>query len=273
MRQVLLQGAGISVSRLSFGTASLHYLPTSSRRQDLLAAAFDHGMTHFDTAPSYGFGMAEQEVGQFVQGRQGRVTIATKVGLYPPGGSHPNTASVWLRKATGRVWPAVSRSLVDWSVAVASQSLDRSLRRLKIDHIDLLLLHEPLVGVVQSGMFLDWLKEEQGRGRIRAWGLAGPVDCLEPWLSVDHPLGMVLQVQDSLDGREADLVQSQGRALQLTYGYVSSSSTQPGSLNARAILEQAMRRNRTGSILVSTRQVAHVRELASIAERDDGDNH
>ena len=86
MRRVTLQGTDINVSRLSFGTASLHHLPTSRRRQDLLAAAFDHGFTHFDAAPYYGFGIAERELGQFLKARRGRVTITTKVGLYPPGG-------------------------------------------------------------------------------------------------------------------------------------------------------------------------------------------
>lgn len=272
MRRVALQGTGITVSRLSFGTASLHHLPTSRRRQDLLAAAFDHGITHFDTAPFYGFGMAEQELERFLKGRQGRITIATKVGLYPPSGVHPNTASVWIRKAAGKVWPALSLPVVDWSIAAASKSLDSSLRRLGIDQVDLLLLHEPISGTVQSGAFLDWLKEEQGKGKIRAWGLAGQADCMAGWLSMHHPLGMVLQVRDSLDRREADLIRCHGRDLQITYGYFSSSML-PGPLTAAEILERAMRRNSTGSILVSTSQLAHLNELVAVAERDDGDNH
>src|SRR6266513_547691 len=99
MRHVSLPGTEINVSRLSFGTASLHHLRTSRRRQDLLAAAFDHGFTHFDTAPYYGFGIAEEELGRFLIGRRTEVTITTKVGLYPPADAYPNIASVWIRKA------------------------------------------------------------------------------------------------------------------------------------------------------------------------------
>ena len=273
MRRVALSGTEINVSRLSFGTASLHHLPTSRRRQDLLAAAFDHGLTHFDTAPYYGFGIAEQELGRIPKGRRDRLTIATKVGLYPPGALHPNTASVWIRKGAGKVLPAFSRPVVDWSIAAAARSLDSSLRRLRTDQIDLLLLHEPVSTAVQSEVFLDWLKQEQSKGRIRAWGLAGQADCMENWLSIDHPLGMVLQVRDSLDRREADHVSYHGRDLQITYGYLSVSSPLSGSLAATAILERAMRRNTTGSILVSTRQMARLSELAAVAERDDGDNN
>ncbi len=271
MRRLTLPGTGIDVSRLSFGTARLHHLPTSRRRQDLLAAAFDHGFTHFDTAPYYGFGIAEQELGRFLKGRRGGVTLTTKVGLYPPGGLDPSTVSVWTRKVAGKVLPALSRPVVDWSIAAAARSLDRSLRRLGIDRIDLLLLHEPVSGAVQSEVILEWLKRELDSGRIRAWGLAGQAHCMDAWLSIDHPLAMVLQVRDSLERREADLVKSRGRDLQITYGYLSSSAMSSGAPRATETLGRALRRNATGSILVSTRQVAHVGELAAVAERDDGD--
>ncbi len=272
MRRVTLQGTDINMSRLSFGTASLHHLPTIRRRQNLLSAAFDHGFTHFDTAPYYGFGIAEQELGRFLKGRRSRVTITTKVGLYPPGSLDPNTASVWVRKVVGKVVPAFSRPVVDWSIASASKSLDCSLRRLGTNYIDLLLLHEPVSGAVQSEVFLDWLKGEKGKGRIRAWGLAGQADHMDTWLFINHPLGMVLQVRDSLDRREADLVRDHGRDLQITYGYLSSSSILPGSLTTTEILERAMRRNTTGSILISTRQLRRLSGLAAAAERDDADN-
>lgn len=275
MRRVTLPGTDIKVSRLSFGTASLHHLQTSRRRQDLLAAAFDHGFAHFDTAPYYGFGIAEEELGRFlsVSGRRGSVSITTKLGLYPPGGLHPNTVSVWARKLAGRLLPSLSRPVVDWSIAAAEKSLEQSLRRLGIDQIDFLLLHEPVANAVQSEVFVDWLKHEQGKGRVRAWGLAGQADSLDTWLSVNHPLGMVLQVRDSLDLREAEFVRSRGRDLQFTYGYLSSSATLPGSPQATEVLEQALRRNVTGSIIVSTRQLAHIGELAAVAERSDGENN
>jgi len=265
MRLLTLPGTEISVSRLSFGTARLHHLPTSRGRQDLLAAAFDHGFSHFDTAPYYGFGIAEQELGRFLKSRGGGITITTKVGLYPPGGLHPSTVSVWTRKVAGKVLPALSRPVVNWSIAAAAKSLDRSLRRLGIERIDLLLLHEPVLDALQSEIILEWLKREQESGRIRAWGVAGQAHCMDAWLSIDHPLAKVLQVRDSLDRKEADLVRSRGRDLQITYGYLSSSATVPGTPRAMETLEMALRRNTTGSILVSTRQLAHVRELASVA--------
>jgi aryl-alcohol dehydrogenase-like predicted oxidoreductase len=268
MRQVVLQGTGLCVSRLSFGTANLHHLVSSRRRQDLLAASFDNGFTHFDTAPSYGYGIAERELGRFLDGRAGKVTIATKVGLYAPHGARPTTPSVWIRKAAGKAFPGWSRSLVDWSVEAATQSLETSLRRLGTEQIDLLLLHDPIHGALDSDAFLRWVQREQSKGRIKAWGLAGPADCMGPWVSND-PLAPVLQVRDSLERREADIVTAQGRDLQITYGYLSASRAASNPPATLATLQLALQRNRTGSVLVSSRNLARVGQLARAAEASE----
>jgi aryl-alcohol dehydrogenase-like predicted oxidoreductase len=271
MRQLVLPGTGIRMSRLSFGTGSLHHVLTSRARQDLLAAAYDSGFTHFDAAPSYGFGIAEQELGRFIVGRPGRVTVATKIGLYPPQGARSTSPSVWARKITGRVFSASSQAVVDWSLAAAIRSLDESLRRLRTGHIDLLLLHEPVYDALDSDVFLSWFENEHAKGRIRGWGLAGSVDRMGPLLS-NRALGMVLQIHDSLENREADLVTKEGRELQITYGCLSSHVSNAGNEVAPA-LQTALRRNVTGSILVSTRRPDRVKQLADIAENSEWMSH
>jgi aryl-alcohol dehydrogenase-like predicted oxidoreductase len=268
MRQLVLPGTGVCVSRLSFGTASLHHLPTSRARQNLLAAAYDCGFTHFDAAPSYGFGIAEHELGRFISGRPGRITVATKIGRYAPLGARCSSSSVWARKVAGRLFPACSRAVVDWSLAAAIRSLDESLRRLKTGHIDLLLLHEPVHDALDSDVFLSWFENEHARGRIRAWGLAGPVDCMGPLLA-NKALGMVLQIHDSVEDREADLVTRQGRELQITYGYLSSFRASCAAKQVTAPLKTALRRNVTGSVLVSTRRPDRVKQLVAIAESSE----
>lgn len=98
MRQVILPGTDLSVSRFSFGTASLFNVGSSKMRANLLAAAFDNGFTHFDTAPYYGFGTAERDLKPLLKAHPD-ITVATKVGIYSPGGEAQSTASVFLRKA------------------------------------------------------------------------------------------------------------------------------------------------------------------------------
>ncbi|MBC8027722.1 MAG: aldo/keto reductase, partial [Steroidobacteraceae bacterium] len=81
MHTIPLPGTPVKLSRLAFGTASLHHLASTRRRADLLRTAFDHGITHFDTSPYYGDGIGERALAAL--GAAG--TVATKVGLYPRG--------------------------------------------------------------------------------------------------------------------------------------------------------------------------------------------
>jgi aryl-alcohol dehydrogenase-like predicted oxidoreductase len=190
-----LPGTEIVVSRLSFGTASLHHLPTPGRRQALLAEAAALGFSHFDASPYYGFGVAEHELGVFLRGRGDALTVASKVGLYPPGGRKACALFAWSRKAAGRWIPALSRVVVDWSVTAAEKSLARSLRALGRDRVDVLFLHEPAPGLLDAEEFLFWLAQQRRAGKIRHWGLAGPLNLFSAW--TNHSLAEILQVRDS----------------------------------------------------------------------------
>jgi aryl-alcohol dehydrogenase-like predicted oxidoreductase len=272
MRSVCLPGTEIVLSRLSFGTSSLHRVISGKRRQSILASAFDAGFTHFDTAPLYGFGLAEAELGRFLKTRRGRVTVATKIGLYPPR-VHSGIASVWAAKALAKVWRGGARPNVNWSPATLAAEFEASLSRLQADVVDLLLLHEPSYRTFESEAVLAWLERERDRGRIRAWGLAGEAARVCEWLAAEHELAMVLQVRDSLDRREADDVLARGRCLQLTYGYVSSALRDPSRPEVPKVIGSAFLKNRTGSVLVSTNDPVHLAQLARVAEAERGVCH
>ena len=261
MNQITLPGTDIRVSRFSFGTAGLFNASGSAReRGRLLAAAYDNGFTHFDTAPYYAFGIAERDLRPFLAARP-QATVATKVGLYSPGGETQSAALVFLRKAAGRAWPALSRATVDWSVERARSALSASLRRLGRERIDLYLLHEPDLRLIATDEWLRWLEDE---GERVAWfGVAGNSERIGPFVESANRLAAVVQTNDSLDGREADVVARFGRPPQLTYGYVSARRS-GGPLDAATILGAALRRNRTGSIIVSTRRIDRLPQYAAI---------
>src|SRR5262245_14677166 len=77
---VRLARSGILTSRLAFGTSRLHYVRQRDR-QRLLGAAADLGFAHFDTAPVYGDGLAEVELGRFLRSQRDRFILATKYGI------------------------------------------------------------------------------------------------------------------------------------------------------------------------------------------------
>ena len=129
MNRVLIPGTDISTSRFIFGTASLFNVGTSRDRQKLLHLAIDKGFSHFDTAPYYGFGMAERDLAPLLASHH-EVTVTTKVGIYPPGGELQSGPTIFLRKASGKIVRALSRRIIDGSVSRAQKSLEGSLKRL-----------------------------------------------------------------------------------------------------------------------------------------------
>ncbi len=85
-------------------------------------AALDAGIDWVDTAPFYGWGRAEEIVGEAIRGRRDDVTVLTKCGT--------------IRRPDGS-WAE------DGSPAAVRADLEASLVRLGTDHVDVLQLHDP----------------------------------------------------------------------------------------------------------------------------------
>jgi hypothetical protein len=270
VKQVVIASTGLSVSRLSFGTASLHHLGTRRARQRLLARAGELGFSHFDTAPLYGSGLAEEELGRFLAARPGVSTVATKVGLYPPDGSRPLIAWLWPERALSRFWPHLSRPVVSWSLERAERSLHQSLRRLRRDRVDVLFLHEPDPRLLDTDEVRRWLERQRAAGHIRYHGLAGEAARFRPWLAKDDGLCQVLQLRDSLALRQADVALEAGRALQFAFGYLSTHRVRAGGSPTPVceLVRGALRRVASGSVLVSSRKLEHLEQLCAVAREE-----
>jgi aryl-alcohol dehydrogenase-like predicted oxidoreductase len=241
----------------------LHHVFSDRKRQSLLGAVQQEGITHFDTAPYYGYGLAECDLGKHLRKKRAQVTISTKVGLYPFGPASRRIASVLFRKGVGMIIRRVSAAVMDLEVKRAEESLQGSLSRLRTDYVDFLFLHEPDLSSLLAEETLYWLEREKKRGRIRAWGVAGLDKSIIPLLSQGHPLASVVQTRDSLDIRQADFLASFQRNMQFTYGYLSGDYSTYASAEPAITLRQALERNTTGCLLVSTRSVGHLQSLVS----------
>lgn len=260
---ILIPGTDLEVPRLLFGTASLFNVGNAAARARLLDAAYDHGLTHFDTAPYYGFGMAERDL-QSLLARRRDATVTTKVGIYSPGGERQPSLLVLARKAIGRLAPAVSRPTIDWSVARAQGALEGSLRRLARETIDLYMLHEPDAALLESDEWLRWLEDVRAKGQVRRFGIAVDAARLHGFLNRPSVLSDLIQTIDSLEGREADALTAAGRPMQITYGYVSAAMRGSASVDVRAVLRAALARNASGAVIVSTRQVERMSVYAAL---------
>jgi len=261
--RIVIDNTSIEVSRLSFGTSSLHHIFFSAQRQALLHGVEAAGITHFDTAPYYGYGLAECDLGKFMVGRRSRFTVSTKIGLYPLGPSSTHIASVLIRKTIGKLINQIALPEINWQVARARESLSASLKRLQSDYVDFLFLHEPDFALLNTDEILSWLEQEQIRGTIRAWGVAGVRARVAPFVVEGHLLARVVQTQDSLDQRQADFLTDIGRRFQFTYGYLSATRLSNKPILPMVTIRQALLRNSTGSVLVSARRLRHINELSS----------
>lgn len=264
MKIIQLPDTSLSVSRFIFGTASLHHVGGMGAQVAHLRAAADSGFRHFDTAPLYGFGQAEQALGMAFGAKSSAgngITLTTKVGLYPPGRSSQSRIELMGRKVLGKILPSISRPLANWSVALARVSLDQSLKRLRRDFVELLLLHEPIDALIKTDEWQRWLEDETGN-RIMHFGICGETSRLAPFVKDGSGLAKVIQAPDSLGNREADQLVHGTRFPQLTYGYLSSNK-EGGCVEK--ILGLALARNSSGAILVSTRDRSRLNSFARIA--------
>ena len=213
MLSVRLPGTPVTCSRFILGTASLFAVGSGRARRALLEAAVDHGFTHFDTAPYYGFGSAERDLGA-VLAAHASLTVTSKVGLYAPGGADQSELETFIRKAGGRLVRGLSRPALDFNLRAARQSLEGSLRRLRRDRIDLYLLHEPELAGLDRDEWLRWLDALVGEGKVGAFGIASTVPRILPFLDQVPALVPVLQAEDSLVGAGTAPLTARGRAPQ-----------------------------------------------------------
>jgi D-threo-aldose 1-dehydrogenase len=155
----------LAVSEIGLGTAGIARRLGRRTIEDIFDAALDEGITHFDTAPMYGLGQAESMLGRWLAGRRDQVTVTTKVGLLPP----PAAPAAVL---PGRLLRGPFRAgREDFSLPAVRASFERSLRRLRTDYVDLLLLHECSPSSVTEEL-LEFAAGCVSEGSARATGVA-----------------------------------------------------------------------------------------------------
>ncbi len=104
---------------------------------EVVSAALDQGINHFDTAEGYNSGRSEESLGLALKGKRDRAVIATKVG---PDSTEPT---------------------------VLRQHCEDSLRRLGTDYIDIYYVHWPITDHSVQDAF-DVLMELKSAGKVRA---------------------------------------------------------------------------------------------------------
>ena len=302
-----LPGTGVATSAIGFGCAGLFSIPQRIARRSVLDAAYDAGIRHFDVAPMYGLGLAEAELGSFLQRHRADVTVTTKFGIDPTFLSRgvaliqtpmrallarrPNVGEGLKTAGQGPHSGPLGRLLYSspgYHRDSAQVSLERSLRALDTDYIDIFLLHDPIGGLITGAPELTAYLDEQCRiGRIRCWGVTGQPSELR---GVMERLGgaPVVQYRDDIFEELPSAEHMLDRA-RITYGALARAlpaarqylARSPGALRTwseqlgldlaeksnlpRMLLRVALLRNAAGPVLFTTTRPERVRVAAEAA--------
>jgi D-threo-aldose 1-dehydrogenase len=168
---------------LAFGTGAIFGRHRSHREATrLVEAAIDCGITYLDTARMYGRGRAETVLGSICKGKRHQLILASKAGILPA------TQSITIRalgqgiRLLRRMFPPLHDSLrfprgyVEqfnvFELQAFTRSVERSLRELNTDYLDILLLHECGPADASSPELLSYLVDLKKAGKIRAFGIA-----------------------------------------------------------------------------------------------------
>jgi len=135
---------GLKVTVLGLGGAALGGLYAdvpAKAASDSVRRALDLGIRYIDTAPQYGYGKSEMFIGEALRGvKRDSFVISTKVGrvLEPVRGKRTRTYA----DDTFKNLPPFQPRFDDTRKGVL-KSLDDSLKRLKLDRADIVLIHDP----------------------------------------------------------------------------------------------------------------------------------
>lgn len=133
-------GRSMTMSEFGFGAAPLgNYRRTLSEEEcdATLARAWELGVRYYDTAPLYGFGLSEMRVGRLLQTKQNdEYVLSSKVGRVlepcPP------------EEADGIIFENIPpcKFVYDYSYDGVMRSYEESLKRIGVDRIDILYVHD-----------------------------------------------------------------------------------------------------------------------------------
>jgi len=149
MTKIPFGRTGFQASPLGFGAAPIGYLNTEREKvRKILNLLLDRGVNVIDTAASYEG--SEEMIAEAIGHRRKEFVLISKCGASLPDLDFPA-----------------------WSADLIRKTVDRSLRRLRTDRLDVMLLHSCDLQTLQKGEAIGALVEAQKAGKVRFPGYSG----------------------------------------------------------------------------------------------------
>ncbi len=151
MERKRLGKTDLEVGRLGIGLSEVGFnleMADVGQAREVINEALDNGVNFLDTAACYG--ISEELIGLVASDRRDEFVLATKAGHYLPRGEGE-----------------------DWTYDLIIESIDRSLKLMKTDHVDLVQLHSCTVDVLERGDVIRGLQDARAAGKTRFIGYSG----------------------------------------------------------------------------------------------------
>ncbi len=151
MERTVFGKTGLNVSRLGIGLSEIGF---NLGRNDLdqaaqvMNSALDAGINFLDTSACYD--LSEELLGESVSQRRDEFVLVTKAGHFMPRGEGE-----------------------DWTYDLITSSIERSLKRMKTDHVDLVQLHSCSAEILERGDVTRALQDARDAGKTRFIGYSG----------------------------------------------------------------------------------------------------
>jgi D-threo-aldose 1-dehydrogenase len=288
---------GDFTTAIGFGGSGLRGGADAFHSRKLVEVAFAAGIRHFDVAPSYGHGLAEDILGEALAPVREQVTIATKVGIARPAYSGFLSSLRGLARPLRRIAPplwtaAANRARVatrltgQFAPEYVHRSLDESLRRLRTDNVDLYLMHE-MTKSDATPELLEKLIALQSAGRIGAIGIGASIESVRAVSERFAVFATVCQTNWSII--DNNLPSTESGTFLITHGSIRRAMRpvreflrlHPAILDdgsrafdrdlrdddvlADLLLAAALMANRAGIVLVSSSREDRIRRFAAVA--------
>lgn len=253
-----LGSTGITVSALGLGTVKFgrnqgvkyprgFALPSDQQIRDLLAQACELGINLLDTAPAYG--SSEERLGRLLPPAQSHWIISTKVGETFQQG----------------------KSVFDFSAAATQTSVERSLRLLRRESLDLVLIHSDGDDerILQQTDCLQTLLTLKARGWIRAVGMSSKT-VAGGLLAVTH-CDVVMVTYNLLSTAELPVIrraQQAGKGVLIKKGLLSGHLQQiqlPAADPVAASMRLLLSEPGVSSVVIGTLNPAHLQANVAAA--------
>ena len=298
MQTVQVGTTGRTTTQLGYGCSSLMGAMGRAESLAILEAAFDAGIRHVDVAPMYGYGQAEGVLGEFLERHRGQVTVTTKYGIPPAKRQGLISLARSVARPVVRAMPGLKRGLTtaaaktvgagpkaSFSAADARESLDRSLRELRTDHIDIWLLHDAIPADLHDDGLLRLMQDAVVAGKIGTFGLGSDRKAINEvadtrpeylpvvqfaWSVLDTPVPATKSFQihhraltDNFRRLHQQLLADQARCTQWS-GLVGSDLADARALSA-LMLKAALLENPSGIVLFSSKRAEHIGNNVAVA--------